>query len=176
MKISGWCTLKSLILRSRVSGKDLPDLSNVPGSPVKVLGKRPGNGKVHVEIAMSRYFSAKLNDFLRNKGFFAFGRQAEGMALLVEYGLSSENQETDEGREWLAKAGPKYASLRFKTHEYYTQNFSIAMGLRLHLQENRSLKQLLKDKGLGKYVTVDEWDGWDDRRIDEFYRRYVFIR
>ncbi len=168
--------MKSLFSKFRTISRTILDPSSMSVSPIEILGVRSGNGKVHVEVAMSRDFNAKLNDFLRKKGFFAFGRQAEGMALLVKYGLFSERPEADEGREWLAKTGPKYASLRFKTHEYYTQNFSIAMGLRLHLQENKSLKQLLREKGLGKYVTEDEWDGWDDRRIDEFYRRYVFTR
>jgi hypothetical protein len=168
--------VKSLFSKFHTITRATLSPSSISVPPIKIIGVRSSNGKVYVEVAMSRDFNAKLNDFLRKMGFFAFGRQADGMALLVEYGLFNESLETDEGRDWLAKTGPKYASLRFKTHEYYTQNFSIAKGLRLHLQENKALKQLLREKGLGKYVTEDEWDGWDDRHVDEFYRRYVFAK
>jgi len=74
------------------------------------------------------------------------------------------------------KVGSRYAALNFRTSEYYAPNNDIAVGLRLHLQENKSLKRELKENGMEEYVSEDEWDKWDENFINELYRRYVFCK
>jgi len=74
------------------------------------------------------------------------------------------------------KDGSRYASLSFKASEYYERNFEITKGLNYHLRLNKELKRELKEKGLGDYVSEDEWDNWDENFIKELYRRYVFCK
>jgi hypothetical protein len=149
-----------------------------PVEPVRILEVKEGEDKVCLRLAMSRVFYNELHTFLEHQGWMSWGHnEKEGMALLLEVGLSGDSREKlERDRDEIRKAGSRYAALNFQTSEYYAKNSAITMGLRFHLLENKSLKKKLKKRGLGGYVFEDEWDKWDDNYINELYRIYVFCR
>jgi hypothetical protein len=149
-----------------------------PIEPVKILEITHSQGNVCLRVAMSFEFYNELHTFLEHQGWMSWGHnEKEGIALLLEFGLSEESrEELERNKEELLKVSSRYAALNFQTSEYYANNSAIAMGLRLHLQENKSLKKKLEKRGLGGYVSEDEWDKWDDNYINELYRIYVFCR
>jgi len=146
-----------------------------PAALVRILEAKENEGKIYLRVAVSREFHNELHEFLKQKGYVSFGREKEGMSLLLEFGLSEENRsglERNQSEMW--KESSCYAAMTFQTAEYYARNTAITLGLNLHLQENRALKKELKEKGLGEFVLEDEWDKWDENFIDALYRRYVF--
>jgi hypothetical protein len=146
-----------------------------PVELVRILKAKESGDKICLRVAMSREFYNELYEFLKQKGYVSLGREREGMSLLLEFGLSEESrEELERNKNEMWKESSHYAAISFQTSEYYAKNSAITMGLRLHLQENKLLKQKLKEKGLGDYASEDEWDKWNDSFISELYRRYVF--
>lgn len=156
--------------------KIAPSQEGQPVEPVRILEVREGDGKVCLRLAMSRVFYNELHTFLEHKGWMSWGHnEKEGMALLLEVGLSGDSrEELERNKEELLKVSSRYAAINFQTSEYYAKNSAITMGLRFHLQENKSLKQKMKEMDLGGCVSEDEWDNWNDNFINELYRIYVF--
>ena len=145
--------------------------------PVKILEARESEDKACLRVAMEYEFYNDLLEFLKPKRDVSFGHEKEAISLLLEYGLSEESREELERiKNEIERVGSHYAAMCFQTYEYYAKNNAITMGLRLHLQENKSLKRELKERGLGGYASADEWDKWDDNFIDGLYRRYVFCK
>jgi hypothetical protein len=148
-----------------------------PVEPVKILEVRESGSNVCLRVAMSFEFYNELYEFLKQTGLTCWGNDKKAIPLFLQIGLSEDTrEELERNKEELLKVGSRYAALNFQTAEYYATNSDIAMGLRLHLQENKSLKRELKERGLGHYVSEDEWDRWDDDFIKELYRRYVFCK
>lgn len=160
-----------------------PERSLAPGEehqsppPLRILEIRETNDRVYLRIALSPGLYRELYQFLEQKGFVSYGREADGTALLLEFGCSTESrEEMQRDMEAMRRDGTHYAALSFQTAEYYAKNSAIAMGLRFHLQENRALKKRLREEGLGGLIAEDEWDRWDEGTVAELYRRYVFCR
>ena len=148
-----------------------------PVDHVNILEVRESKDRVHLRVTFSGEFYNELHQFLEQKGYLFLGREKEGISLLLELGLSEESHdELERNKNEMAKESSRYAAMSFQTSEYYARNSAIAMGLRIHLEKNRSLKQKLKELGLGSYVSEDDWDNWDDNFIEELYRRYVFCK
>lgn len=157
--------------------KSAPAQNDQPAPPLWVLEVKESSGRVYLRIALSPDFYRELYQFLEQKGFVSYGHEADGIALLLEFGCSTEShEELQQDTEAMRRDGAHYAAMSFQTAEYYAKNSAIAMGLRFHLQENRLLKKRLKEQGLGGLVTEDEWDRWDEDTIVELCRRYVFCR
>jgi hypothetical protein len=55
------------------------------------------------------------------------------------------------------------------------ENKAITIRLSSLLSKNQSLKQKLVEEGLQRYLSQDEWDSWDEAKIGEFFRKYVFM-
>jgi len=49
------------------------------------------------------------------------------------------------------------------------------MRLNFALSKNRSLKRKLVEEGLQSCISQDEWDNWDEEKVNEFFRKYVFM-
>lgn len=163
--------------RGKLNRKLAPAQDGQPVPPLRILEIREGSHRVHLRIALSPDFYRELYRFLEQKGFVSYGHEADGIALLLEFGCSTENhEEMEQDMEAMRRDGPHYAALSYQTAEYYAKNSAIAMGLRFHLQENRLLKKRLREEGLGELASEDEWDRWDEDTIAELYRRYVFCR
>lgn len=145
--------------------------------PVTIVDARPAEGKVSLTLSMTREFYEELRDYLKKKGYVALGREKDGIAILLKLGLSEiTHTEREKGREYTSKHSSRHASIHYQTTEYYDNNGAIVKGLKLHLKENQALKLQLKEQGLGKSVSDDEWDHWDEATIDAFYQRYVFCK
>ena len=148
-----------------------------PVEPVKILEITESGSNVCLRVAMSFEFYNELYEFLKQTGLTCWGNDKKAIPLFLQFGLSEDTrEELERNKEELLKVGSRYAALNFQTSEYYASNNDIAIGLRLHLQENKSLKRELKERGLGHYVSENEWDKWDDNFINELYRRYVFCK
>jgi hypothetical protein len=146
-----------------------------PAALVRILEAKENEGQIYLRVAMSREFHCELHEFLKQKGYVFWGREKEGMSLLLESGLSEEDRSgLEKNQSEMSKESSCYAAMTFQTAEYYARNTAITLGLNLHLQKNRALKKELKEKGLGEFVPADEWDKWDEDFIDVLYRRYVF--
>jgi hypothetical protein len=148
-----------------------------PVEPVRILEAKESEGSVYLRLAMSREFYNELYEFLEHKGYVCFGREKAGISLLLEFGLSEESHETlERNKDEMSEMSSSYATMNFQTSEYYARNSAITRGLRIHLQENKSLKRKLKEQDAGSRLPEDEWDKWDDDFINELYRRYVFCK
>jgi hypothetical protein len=146
-----------------------------PQEPVRILEAKENGDKVSLRVAMSREFYDDLYEFLKQKGYVSYKREKDGMSILLEFGLSEESrEELERNRDEMWKVSSRYAAISFKTSEYYERNFEITKGLTYHIRLNKELKRELKEKGLGDYVSKDEWDNWDDNFVDRLYNRYVF--
>jgi hypothetical protein len=155
--------------------KFMPSQEEQPVESAKILEIKESEGKVCLRVAMSREFYNELCDFLKQNALTYWGNDKRVIPLLLQYGLSEESREgLGKYENELLKVGSRYAAINFQTSEYYAKNQAITMGLRLHLGENKLLKQKMKANGLESYLSEDEWDKWDDNFISELYRRYVF--
>jgi hypothetical protein len=126
----------------------------------------------HLRVAIPPEASAKLNQFLQEKGL----PEMLGVPLLIEYGLPNESEKELgelrlEMQEQMGSLWGKYATTKFEAHELSMENTRIAMKLNLMLSENRVLKKRLTEEGL--QVPNDEWDNWDSSATMKYYRRYV---
>lgn len=124
-------------------------------------------------VEMSKDFYREAIMFLHDKGYMSAEEEQEGMALLLEFGLSEVNQEELE-RNGKNMREISYAALKFKCYELYKQNQAIVFGLRVHVQENKALKKKIAEKGIMVDGKEDEWELWDDEHLDVLYNRYVF--
>lgn len=158
-----------------MAGKIPSSQEKPPRGSVRILKVKTSEGMVCLRVAMSAEFYNELHEFLKQKGYVSLGREKEGLAVLLEFGLSGESREDlERSREELRKNSSRYAALSFQTSEYYVRNFEIVKGLNYHLRLNRELKRELKEKFPRERLPQDEWDNWDDDFVDKLYRRYVF--
>jgi len=148
-----------------------------PVEPVKILEVKEKGDRVYLQVLMSSEFYNELYGFLKETGLTCWGNDKKAIPLFLQFGLSEESREELERMKGeFLKVSSRYAAMSFQTSEYYAKSSTIAMGLRQHLQENKSLKRSLRERGLGEFVSEDEWDNWDDNFINELYRRYVFCK
>jgi len=145
--------------------------------PLRILRVKEHDGNVSLSIKLSDEFYKELYAFLNEKGLTCWGNDKAAIVLLLQFGLSGENEAGLERiKSEMERLASRYASMRFQTSEYYAQNNAVTCGLRQHLRENKMLKLALKEKGLGHYVSRDEWDDWDEKRINELYQLYVLCK
>ena len=148
-----------------------------PMEPVKILEVTESQGNVCLRVVTSFEFYNEVYEFLKQTGLTCWGNDKKAIPLFLQFGLSEESREELERiKGEFLKVSSRYAAMSFQTSEYYAKSSTIAMGLRQHLSENKSLKRSLRERGLGEYVSEDEWDNWDDNFINELYRRYVFCK
>jgi len=133
--------------------------------------------KVCLSVTIPDSKAESFRKFLNEKGL----SESYGIHLLMQYGLSEEDEEELEklGLEKDSQVGHslyrEYVVMKFQAYEYFMENKRITMKLNLLLSENRLLKKRLEKEGLQNCVSKDEWDDWDKARVDEFYRKYIFI-
>ena len=167
------------IKRPRISNNDKITASQEEQfvGPVKILEVKERQDRVYLRVSMSSEFYNELYGFLKETGLTCWGNDKKAIPLFLQFGLSGESrEELEKIKGEFLKVSSRYAAMSFQTSEYYAKSSTIAMGLRQHLQENKSLKRSLREKGLGEYVSEDEWDNWDENFINELYRRYVFCK
>jgi len=132
--------------------------------------------KACLKVAIPPEVAEKLEQFLKEKGLL----KRQGIPLLIEYGLSDESEEELEKLK-LEKESQMhhmygtYCTMKFRAHEYFMENKTLTVGLSSLLSRNQLLKQRLVEEGLQRYLFQDEWDSWDEAKIDEFFRKYVFM-
>ena len=133
--------------------------------------------KVCLKVTIPDMAAEQLNVFLREKGL----QQSNGIPLLVQYGLSDENEEeleklrSEMGSQVGRSLDKEYTVMKFQAYEYFMENKALTMRLNLLLSENRQLKQRLEADSLRDCICKDEWDNWDEARIDEFFDKYVLM-
>ena len=146
-----------------------------PPEPVNILEAREKGDFIHLRLALSREFYGELYGYLNKWGLTYWGNDKKVVPMFIKYGLSEESSGgLEEYENYLSKVGSRYAAINFQTSEYYAKNQAIVMGLRTHLEENKSLKRRLKAIGLTNDMSEDVWDKWDENHINELYRKYVF--
>jgi len=167
------------IKRPRISNNDKITASQEEQfvGPVKILEVKERQDRVYLRVSMSSEFYNELYGFLKETGLTCWGNDKKAIPLFLQFGLSGESrEELEKIKGEFLKVSSRYAAMSFQTSEYYAKSSTIAMGLRQHLQENKSLKRSLRERGLGEYVSEDEWDNWNENFINELYRRYVFCK
>lgn len=143
--------------------------------PITILKAEEKEGKAYLQIKFDRAFYEEIAAFLIQKGYALNAGDKTGIYLLIEFGLSDDSpEELEKIKQEMLKSSSRNAAMSFRTAQYYSNNQTIAIGLTVHLSENRRLKQELKEKGLGQYVAENEWDRWDDEYVDGLYKKYVF--
>jgi hypothetical protein len=144
---------------------------------ITALKKAESETKSHMIINLHVEEAERVKRFLDEKRLLWEG----GIGLLLAYGLSDETEDELEilRREKelnMFKLGQKYATMRFRSYEYYQENKALTMRLRLMLNENKSLKKTLEKENLSCEVHDNFWDDWGEEKIDDYYRKYVFGR
>jgi len=132
--------------------------------------------KARLKVAIPHVAAEKLEQFLREKGLF----KRQGIRLLIEYGLSDESEEELdklrlEKESQIHHMYNTYCKMKFHAYEYFMENKAITMRLSSLLSKNQSLKQKLAEEGLQSYISQNEWDRWDEAKVNEFFRKYVFM-
>jgi len=132
--------------------------------------------KARLKVAIPHEVAEKLEQFLKGKGLF----ERQGIPLLIEYGLSDESEEELEKLK-LEKESQMhhlygtYCNMKFRAYGYFMENKVITIRLSSLLSKNQSLKQKLVEQGLQRYLSQDEWDNWNEAKVNKFFRKYVFM-
>jgi len=132
--------------------------------------------KTRLKVVISKEAAKKLEQFLTEKGL----PKKQCISLLIRYGLSDESEEELEKLK-LEKESQmhhmygSYCNMKFRAYEYFITNKAMTIRLSFLLSKNRSLKQKLIKEGLQKCASKDEWDGWDELKVNEFFCKYVFM-
>jgi len=142
---------------------------------VSALEEIESHEKSRLKVAISFEAARKLEIFLKEKGL----PWKQGIQMLIEYGLSEENDDELRNLESERKSQfnylyDNYCRMKFRAYEFLMENKVLARALIFLLSENQSLKNRLKNEGLQNCVSQDEWDNWDNAVIDDYYRKYVF--
>jgi len=143
---------------------------------ITVLDEIESRKKARLKVAIPHTAAEKLEKFLKEKGLF----ERQGILLLIEYGLSDESEEELEKlklekESQLHHMYGTYCNMKFRAYEYFMENKAMAIRLSFLLSTNRSLKRKLVKEGLQFCKSQDEWDNWDEAKISEFFRKYVFM-
>ena len=143
---------------------------------ISVLEEIESREKSRLKVAIPHTAAEKLEQFLREKGLF----ERQGIPLLIEYGLSDESEEElDKLRlekdSQIHHMYGTYCNMKFRAYEYFMENKALTMRLSSSLSKNQSLKQKLAEEGLQSCLSKDEWDNWDEAKVNEFFRKYVFM-
>ena len=132
--------------------------------------------KARLKVVIPYETAKRLEQFLKEKGL----PKRQGIPIIIEYGLSDESEEElqklkSEKESQTHDLYGTYCIMKFRAYEYLMENKAITMRLSFMLSENRSLKHRLKEQGLQSYVAEDEWDKWDEAKMNEFFQKYVFM-
>jgi len=132
--------------------------------------------KARLKVTIPREVAEKLKRLLKEKGLL----ERQGIVLLISYGLSDESEEELEKLKLEKETQMHhlygtYCVMKFRAYEYFMGNKAITMRLSFLLSKNQSLKQELVEEGLQSCISQDEWDNWDEAKVNEFFRKYVFM-
>ena len=153
-----------------------------PLAPVRTEGKPAGaqtegggSRKARVAVELPSGFVGRLSQFLSEKCLLP----EDALPVMVEYGLEAEDEEAlkrlkEERDRDLCRIDSEYATLRFRSYQYFMVNQAITMKLNILLSENRRLKEACRANGLLPEDSSDEWDAWGSEKVVELFRRYVF--
>lgn len=148
-----------------------------PRVPVSIESKLVEGNTVTLEIAFGDDFWEKLDTFLRQKlGHLNEREAAEAVALLLDYGVPEENTARELTMAEKFALGAGHSSLKFQMFECFQANRAIAVGLAVNLPHNRSLKKRLAELRGAEAVPHNDWDSWDDAKINEYQNRYLFVK
>jgi len=166
MKI--WKKIRQNLDKNQASPKNYTDI-------ISELALIESKTKAHLKISLPNDVVNQAKSFLKEKCI----PWDQGVQLLIIYGLSDETQEEfeqlrQERKSKIFKLGQQRSIIRFRSYEYFQENRILTMKLRNMLNENRSLKKGLKKEGYGSEVSRNEWDNWNEEKIDYYYTRYLF--
>lgn len=115
----------------------------------------------------------ELRDFVRQKGFV---RAGDGLSLLLAYGLSErEGIDIEKRHAEMMAIGSRYAAMSFEAYTLFDRNRALTTALSVILPENRRLRREAEELGLIP-ASAEVWDSWDQQKVSDFYKRYVFVR
>lgn len=140
---------------------------------ISVLAVRNHSESVKLTARFEGKTWRELTKFGKEKGFV---KREELLSLLFSYGVSDrEGVDTEKRHSEMLVLGGKYSSMKFQAYELFTDNRALTLALSTMLPDNRRLRRLAEEKRL---ITEkeEEWDGWDQERVDGFYKKYVFIK
>jgi hypothetical protein len=142
---------------------------------ISALEEIDSHEKSRLKVAIPFEVAEKMEIFLKEKGLL----RKQGIQMLIEYGLSEENDNELRNLESERKSQfnylyDNYCRMKFRAYEFLIENKVLTRALTFLLSENQSLKNRLKNEEFQCYVPKDEWDNWDNAVIDDYYRKYVF--
>jgi hypothetical protein len=151
------------------SGRDGPAV----GGQVCILAVKGRGDSVIFTAEFEGGILHELTRFAREKGF---SRIEELISLLFRYGVSEERGvEAEEQPSEVFLMGARYATMRFRAFELFAHNRALTIGLATALQENLRQRRLASERGLAP-AKKEEWEGWNQEKVDGLYERYVFVR
>jgi len=132
--------------------------------------------KARLKVAIPYEATEKFEQFLKEKGLF----KRQGIPLLIEYGLSDESEKELyklrlEKESQMHHMYGTYCDMKFRAYEYFMENRATTVRLSSLLSKNQSLKQKLVEEGLQSYISQDEWNKWNEAKVNEFFHKYVFM-
>jgi hypothetical protein len=134
---------------------------NDNGDPVKI--KASFKGKTLNEVTK----------FAREKGYTMM---KELLPILFSYGVTErEGVDIEKRRLEVFVLGGKYAAMTFEAYQQFADNRALTMALSSMLPENKRLRELAEQKGLA-VIKKEDWDDWNQEKIDSYYKKYVFVR
>jgi len=115
----------------------------------------------------------QVSNFARQMGYTVM---KEVLPILFSYGVTEkEGVDIEKRRSEMFALGGKYAALKFEAYQIFADNRALTMTLSWMLRENKRLRKLAEEKGL-MAAKGEEWDSWDQEKIDSFYKKYLFVR
>jgi len=143
---------------------------------ISALEEIESREKARLKVVIPREAAEKLKKFLEEKGL----PERQGIVLLVNYGLSDESEEELdklrlEKESQMNHMYGTYCVMKFRAYEYFMENKALTIRLSSSLSKNQSLKKELAEEGLQRYLSQDEWDNWNEVKVNEFFRKYVLM-
>ena len=147
------------------------------GPPVAIENREVKGEAIVLDVSFRKDYWEKVETFLRQKvGSLTEREKGEAISVLLEYGAPKENAAKELTMTEKFAIGGMHSSLKFQMFECFQANRAIVVGLGVNLPLNRSLKkQIAALEGAGA-VPHDEWDSWDEAKVNEYMNRYLFIK
>lgn len=114
----------------------------------------------------------EISNFARQKGYTA----KDLLPVLFSYGVTEkEGVDVEKRRSEMFILSGKYSAMRFEAYQIFTDDRALTMALSTMLPENKKLRKLAEEMQLIQ-ETKEEWDSWDQEKVDGFYKKYVFVK
>ncbi len=126
---------------------------------------------VKITVKLGGKSLKEISNFARQMGFM----MEDLLPILFSYGVSEKaGVDVEKRRSEMFAIVREYSVMRFEAHQIFNDNRALTMMLSTMLAENKRLRRLAEEKGLIP-KKKEEWDSWDQEKIDIFFKKYVLV-